>query len=134
MRAVLAQEASVTDSRASEAQIGETIRLVASLPAPLRRNNYAPLFTAMFADWRARAPYARYLARVRTDLAAALDFATRQRERLARAHALFLQYHKTVQVNSFVEKRENEIVAYVRGSDGSTVCVSVCRCMTACLS
>ena len=101
------------DRRSWEAQIGELIRLVASLPEALKHNNFQALHDEMLQDYRARAPYARYLVRLRQDLLVAQDQIVGQRERLQRSNQLYFQYHKTVQINSFVEKRENEIVAYV---------------------
>ena len=106
-----AQESSVLGNRTWEAQIGETIRLVASLPEALRVNNFQVVHDDMVRDYRARSAYARYLVKLRQDLLVAQDQLNMQRERVQRASLLYFQYHKTVQINSFVEKRENEIVA-----------------------
>jgi len=95
-----------------EAQLGETIRLLASLPEALKVNNFQVLYDDMIADYRARAPYARYLIKLRQDLLIAYDQLLHQKERVQRINALYFMYHKTVQINSFVEKRENEIIAY----------------------
>ena len=100
------------DHRSWEAQIGEIIRLVASLPDALKQNNFQAVHDDMLQDYRTRAPYVRYLTRLRQDLLVAQDQLVQQRDRLQRANQLYFQYHKTVQINSFVEKRENEIVAY----------------------
>ena len=108
----LPQEANVLENLTWEAQLGETIRLLASLPEALKVNNFQVLYDDMIADYRARAPYARYLIKLRQDLLIAYDQLLHQKERIQRINALYFMYHKTVQINSFVEKRENEIIAY----------------------
>lgn len=65
-------------------------------------------------DYRQRAPYVSYLVKVHQDLLLTLEQVKASRDQVNNTRFLCQAYHRTMQVHTFIEKREPLMVKYAQ--------------------